>query len=247
MLDERLQELRTAVAFPPTPPLVDLVTDALGQPTPRRFGLGRPAGRGLALALLATILLAGIAAAFGFGLGGLRLTFGPASFSPLPTFVVSPGLGHPTSLSDARSEVGFTLRVPSLGELGQPDAIYLAKPPAGGAVTLLYGDRSGFPVDPATGIGLIVTQFRADIGPDIFEKLISSGVSVTSSTVNGNAAWWIAGGEHPFFYRDADGRVVDTTLRLAGPTLIWEERGVTHRVEGAPTLAKAILVAQSLE
>jgi hypothetical protein len=247
MLDERLRDLRTAVAFPPTPPLVDLVGNALRRPAQRRFSLGQPLRRGLALALLATILLAGIAAAFGFGIGGLRLTFGPASFSPLPSFVVGPGLGHPTSLTDARSEVGFTLRVPQLTELGQPDAVYLAEPPAGGAVTLLYGERSRFPADPATGIGLIVTQFRADIDPGIFEKMIDSGVSVTPSQVNGNAAWWIAGGNHYFFYRDANGRVVNTTLRLAGDTLIWEEHGVTHRVEGAPTLAKAILVAESLQ
>jgi hypothetical protein len=247
MLDERLQDLRTAVAFPPTPPLVDLVGDALRRPAPRRISLGRPMSRGVALAMLATILLAGIAAALGFGLGGLRLTFGPASFSPLPSFVVGPGLGQLTSLQDARNEVGFTLRVPRLVELGQPDAVYLAEPPAGGAVTLLYGERSGFPADPATGIGVVVTQFRADIGPEIFEKLIDSGVSITPARVNGNAAWWIAGGDHYFFYRDANGRVVNTTLRLAGETLIWEEGGVTHRVEGAVTLAKAILVADSLE
>jgi hypothetical protein len=247
MLDERLRDLGTAIAFPATPPLVGPVGDALRRPAPRRFSFRRPIGRGVAVALLATILLAGIAAAFGFGIGGLRLTFGPASFSPLPSFVVSPGLGHPTSLEDARNEVGFRLRVPGLTELGQPDAVYLAEPPAGGVVMLLYGDRPGFPADPVTGIGLIVTQFRADIGPEIFEKLIDSGVKVTASRVNGNAAWWIAGGDHYFFYVDANGRVVDTTLRLAGETLIWEEGGVTHRVEGARTLARAILVAESLE
>jgi hypothetical protein len=247
MLDERLHDLRTAVDFPPTPPLVDLIGDALRRPTPRRFTIGRPISRGLAVALLATILLAGIAAAFGFGLGGLRLTFGPASFSPLPSFVVGPGLGHLTSLEEARSEVGFALRVPGLSELGEPDAVYLAEPPAGGAVTLLYGERSGFPANPATGIGLIVTQFRADIEPEYFEKMIDSGVSVTAAMVNRNTAWWIAGGDHFFFYRDANGRIVNTTLRLAGDTLIWEENGVTHRVEGAPTLAQAIRVAESLE
>jgi len=247
MLDERLRDLGTSVAFPPTPPLVELVGDALRRPAPRGFGLGRPISRGVAVALLATILLAGIAAAFGFGLGGLRLTFGPASFSPLPSFVVGPGLGTPTSLEEARGQVGFSLRVPTLTELGQPDAVYVTQLPAGGAVTLLYGDHAGFPADPATGIGLIVTQFRADIQPEYFEKMIDSSVSVTSSRVNGNAAWWIAGGNHFFFYRDANGRIVNTTLRLASDTLIWEEGGVTHRVEGAPTLAKAILVAESLE
>ena len=244
-LDERLLDLGGAIAYPPTPPLAAMVADRLRQPA-RRWGLARPIGRGMALAVAATVLLVGIAAAFGFGVGGLRLTFGPASFSPAPSFLVGPGLGAPTSLAEARANVEFALRVPGLSGLGDPDLVYLADPPAGGAVTLLYGQRAGFPTDPRTGIGLIVTQFRADIGPEIFEKLIDAGVRVTATEVNGGGGWWIAGGDHFFFYRDADGRVVDTTLRLAGDTLIWEEDGVTHRVEGAPSLADAIRVAESL-
>ena len=158
-----------------------------------------------------------------------------------------PGLGHVTTLDEARSQVSFTLRVPKLPELGEPDLVYLAEPPAGGAVTLLYGPRPGFPADSSTGIGLIITQFRADIGPDVFEKLLNSGVRVTPTRVHGLAAWWVAGGEHFFFYRDSSGRIVDSTLRLASDTLIWEENGVTHRVEGAPTVAEAVRVAEALE
>jgi hypothetical protein len=245
-LEDRLLDLGRAVAFPATPPLAALVADRLRQP-PRRFGLPRPISRGMALALAATVLLVGVAAAFGLGLGGLRLTFGPVSLSPIPSMMPGPGLGEPTSLADARQAVTFALRVPGLAELGDPDLVYLADPPAGGAVTLLYGERDGFPADPTTGIGLIVTQFRADIGPDLFEKLIDSDVSVTSTSVRANAAWWIAGGDHFFFYRDANGVRVESTLRLAGDTLIWEEGGVTHRVEGAPSLAEAVRVAESLE
>ena len=247
-LEDRLLDLGTAIAFPPTPPLAALVAERLRQPMRRSaFGLGRPLGRGMAIALTATVLLVGIAAAVGIGLGGLRLTFGPASFSPLPSLVAGPGLGQPTSLEEARAGVTFALRVPRLAELGEPDLVYLAEPPVGGAVTLLYGDRTVFPADPATRIGVIVTQFRADIGPEVFEKLINAGVSVTPTTVHGRAAWWVAGGDHFFFYRDADGRLIESTLRLAGQTLIWEESGVTHRVEGAPSLADAVRVAESLE
>lgn len=244
-LDARLLDLGTAIAFPPTPPLAGMVADRLRRPA-RRWGLARPMGRGMVLAVAATVLLVGIAAAFGLGLGGLRLIFGPASFSPAPSFLVGPGLGEPTSLGEAREEVRFELRLPGLAELGDPDLVYVANPPAGGAVTLLYGERPGFAPDPRTGIGLIVTQFRADIGPEVFEKLIDGGVRVTATEVNGSAGWWVAGGAHFFFYRDADGKVVDTTLRLAGDTLIWEEDGVTHRVEGAPSLADAVRVAESL-
>ncbi|HEY8922716.1 MAG TPA: hypothetical protein VIN32_08810 [Candidatus Limnocylindria bacterium] len=245
-LEARLAELAAEVEFPATPPLVALVGERLAQ-APPRIGLGRPVSRGLALAMAATVLLAGIAVAFGIGVGGLRLVFGPASFSPIPSMVVGPGLGAPTSLDAARGGVTFTLRVPGLPELGQPDRVYLADPPAGGAVTLLYGERSGFPTDPASGIGLIVTQFRADIGPDVFEKLIEGGVRVMPARVHGEPAWWVAGGDHFFFYRDAQGHIVDSTLRLASPTLIWEEGGVTYRVEGAPSLAEAARVAESLD
>jgi hypothetical protein len=245
-LEARLAELSGEIAFPTTPPLVALVRARLAQPE-HGFGLRRPLSRSLALVLVATLLLAGIAAAFGIGLGGLRLVFGPASFSPAPSLVVGPGLGAPTTLDAARGDVTFALRVPQLPGLGEPDLVYLADPPAGGAVTFLYGERAGFPAEPASGIGLIVTQFRADIGPDVFEKLINSGVSVVSATVHGGPAWWVAGGDHFFFYRDAQGVEVDSTLRLASATLIWEEGGVTHRVEGAPSLADAVRVAESLE
>jgi hypothetical protein len=247
-LEDRLLDLRTAIAFPPTPPLAALVAPRLRQPARwPASDLGRRLGRGTAMALAATVLLAGIAAAVGIGLGGLRLSFGPASFSPLPSLTAGAGLGQPTSLEEAGREVGFALRVPGLAGLGAPDLVYLAEPPAGGAVTMLYGDRTAFPADSATRIGLIVTQFRADIGPEIFEKLIDTGVHVTAARVGNQQAWWVAGGNHFFFYRDADGRLIDTTLRLASDTLIWEAGGVTHRVEGSPSLADAIRVAESLE
>ena len=245
-LESRLADLAPAIAFPATPALSASVAGALRE-APPRSSWRRPMTRGAVLALAATLLLVGAAAAFGFALGGLRLVFGPATFSPMPSLVVGPGLGEPTTLAKARDEVAFALRIPSLPGLGEPDLVYLAEPPAGGAVTLLYGDRATFPARASTGVGLIVTQFRADIGPEIFEKLIDAGVSVTQASVHGQRAWWVAGGDHFFFFVDADGRVVDTTLRLAGDTLIWEEGGVTHRVEGAPRLEDALRVAESLE
>lgn len=247
-LELSLAELGQAIDFPTTPPLARLVGERLAQP--RRGGFWparRPLGRSAALALAATLLLVGIAAGVGIALGGLRLVFGPVTGSPLPSLVVGPGLGQATSLDEAREQIRFTLRVPTLAGLGEPDLVYLAEPPAGGAVTLLYGERSDVPADPATRIGLIVTQFRADIGPDTFEKLILEGVEVTATQVDGHPAWWVADGNHFFFYRDAEGEMVDTTLRLAADTLIWEERGVTHRVEGAPSLDVAIDIAESLE
>jgi hypothetical protein len=255
-LEERLADLSVAVEFPATPPIAELVADRL------RAGLGRtPLGngrwwlvrfpslrRGALLALLATVLLVGAVAAIGIAAGGLRLIFNPEKSLPaLPSLPNQPGIGQQVTLDDARSQVGFALRVPNLALLGDPNQVYVMEPPVGGAVTLVYGERPGYPLQPGRAYGLVITQFRADIDPEYFEKLITQEVSVTSATVNGHAAYWVAGGEHFFFYRDASGQVVNTTLRLAGDTLIWEEDGVTHRVEGAPSLSAAVVVAESLE
>ena len=94
---------------------------------------------------------------------------------------------------------------------------------------------------------LVVTQFSADIGPDTFEKMITSGTRVEPVFVNGLAGWWVEGGSHAFFYRDVDGNFVDTSLRLVTSALIWEEDGLALRVEGATSLEAALRVAASLE
>jgi hypothetical protein len=253
-LEERLADLSLAVEFPATPPIAQLVGDRLRAGNGRApLGNGRwwlvrfpSLGRGALLALLATVLLVGAVAAIGIVAGGLRLIFNPESLPALPSLPNQPGIGQQVTLDDAHSLAGFTLRVPTLAGLGDPDQAYIMDPPVGGAVTLVYGERPGYPLQAGRAYGLVITQFRADIDPEYFEKLISLGVSVTNAMVNGHPAYWVAGGEHFFFYRDANGQVVNTTLRLAGDTLIWEENGVTMRVEGAPSLTAAIAVAESL-
>jgi hypothetical protein len=69
---------------------------------------------------------------------------------------------------------------------------------------------------------------------------------VEAATVNGRPAYWVAGGEHFFFYRDENGQIVESTLRLVGSTLIWEQDGLTLRIEGAPSLDEAMRIAESL-
>jgi len=249
-LEMLLADLQDFIDFPATPPLAQAVAERLrsGRGARPAWRWSRPSlGRGAALALAATLLLVGAVAAVGIAIGGLRLIFSPASLPPLPSIPNQPGIGQQTTLYAATSQVGFVLRVPSLTALSDPDQVYLMEPPAGGAVTLVYGARPGYPLQQGKAYGLVVTQFRADLSDELFEKMITGGVRVTQTSVHGLPAYWVAGGEHFFFYRDAAGRIVNTTLRLAGDTLIWEEGGVTHRVEGAPSLQAAIAVVESLE
>jgi hypothetical protein len=242
-----LTDLAKVVEFPPTPLLAEAVVADMQLPARTGFGLSLPSlSRSLALGVAATLLVVSVAGAVGIGTGAIRINF--ADGTPLPTPVGSVpnrGFGQPTTLDAAQAAVPFDVRVPTHPELGDPDWVYLAAIPEGGTVTLAWGERPGFPADDE-GLGLVVTQFAADLGSATFEKMITEGTRVDPVTVNGQPGWWVEGGVHAFFYRDANGEYVDTTLRLVSSALLWEEKGVTYRVEGAPSLEAALEVAGSL-
>jgi hypothetical protein len=244
-LEQELDLLRPAVALPPTPDIAEAVIEHLRGTAvaarPRRPWLA------FGLAVVALLVFAAAAAAIAWAIGGVRLTFTEATPSPAPS-VVAPGRvpGAAVSLAEARSAVDFPILLPELDGLGPPDAVRLdRRRPSGGSVALIYGARPGYPADAAGG-GLVITEFRADIGPEVFEKLVHSGVRVDETSVAGGPAYWVSGGAHFFFYRDASGRMVDETMRLVGDTLIWESMGLTLRVEGAQSLEVARRIAASL-
>ena len=114
-------------------------------------------------------------------------------------------------------------------------------------MALAWTDRPGLPADPESGLGVVVTQFRADIGPQTFEKLLQEGVVVEQVVVGQTTGYWVEGGQHFFYFRDAEGNVVDSTIRLVGTTLMWEQDGYTVRIEGAPDLETAKRIAESME
>jgi hypothetical protein len=251
-LEAALAELSTAVRFPATPALAPAVLAQIHAPSSPRwwaplFPGGRSLGRSLVLGGVAVLLVAGVAGAIGIGIGAIQIRF--ADGSPLPTPIASVpnrGFGEPITLAAAEAAVPFTIRAPADPALGQPDAMYLATVPDGGTVTMVWGARPGYPAG-ADGLGVVVTEFLADIGPETFEKMLLEGTQVEEVTVNGQRGWWVEGGFHAFFYRDADGQMVDTSLRLVSSALIWEEAGLALRIEGAPDLASAMRVAASLE
>lgn len=250
-LASALVDLSQVVAFPPTPRIASAVAGQLSERPPAgkrplRLWFGWRLGRSAALALLVLLILAAAAVAFGIVIGGLRITFAPGTPPPLPSAVIqSRAFGSEVGLDEARSRAGFTLLVPSLGDIGRPEHVYFNDVPSGGTVALVWGSRPGYPAD-ANGVGLVVTEFQASVDPAVWEKMVFEGTTVTRTLVGGQTAFWISGGEHTFFYRDASGRRVDSSLRLVGTTLIWQRDGLVLRVEGAPSLARATDVADSL-
>jgi hypothetical protein len=242
-----LDDLAAAVRFPATPPIAVGIVSQLEVPSRAGWGISLPSWRrALVLGTLAALLVAGVAGAIGLGTGAIQIRF--ADGTPLPTPVGSVpnrGFGQPSSLAEAGRTVPFAIRVPTEAELGPPDAVFLAPLPEGGTVTLAWTDRASWPAH-TDRLGLVVTQFSADLGPETFEKMTTEGTRVQTVEVNGEPGWWVEGGIHAFFYRDATGEIVDTTIRLVGSALLWEEDGVTYRIEGAPDLPSALRVATSL-
>ena len=240
-----LSDLARAVAFPETPDIATVVTVRLREER-RHWWTRRTLGRSIGLALLALLVLAGAAVAFGLVIGGLRITLAPGTPPPLPSGVVrSRALGTEVGLAAARRRAGFTVLVPTLAAMGQPDHVYLNPAPSGGTVFLVWGSRPGYSAD-ADGLRLVVSEFRANIDPGLWEKMVYEDSTIVRTQVGDQAALWIFGGTHTFFYRDANGVIVDSSLRLVGTALIWERGGLVLRVEGAPDLASATAVADSL-
>ncbi|HEX6475220.1 MAG TPA: hypothetical protein VF114_09085 [Candidatus Limnocylindria bacterium] len=244
-MEAALADLAGAVEWPPTPQLAEAVADAIRARTSRGFGW-RPARRGLVLGILAALLIVGLAAAIGYAVGGLRILHsGEPPGSPLaPELVAERGLGQRVTLEEAIEQLDGLL-VPTDSTLGTPDHVYYD---AGtDAVALAWTDRPGLPADPESGLGIVITQFRADIGPETFEKLLNEGVVVKQVVVGDTTGYWIEGGQHFFYFRDANGNVVDSTIRLVGTTLMWERDGYTARIEGAPNVGAAKKIAESME
>jgi hypothetical protein len=113
-------------------------------------------------------------------------------------------------------------------------------------VALAWGARPGLPADPASGLGVVVTEFRAEITPGTFTKVLYEGALLQQTSVSGNPAYWIAGGEHFFFFRRPNEQPLEATIRMVGTTLVWEQNGLTLRIEGVRDLAEAIRIGESM-
>jgi hypothetical protein len=128
-------------------------------------------------------------------------------------------VGEPTTLDGAARRLGFR---PLLPDIGAPHAVYLD--PSDEAVLLLYGKPARLRIEE-TRLG-------------IFRKIITNQQSVESVAVNGGPGVWLTG-THVFddFFSQP---------RLAGNALLWEQEGITLRIDGRFTKAEALRIARSV-
>lgn len=156
-------------------------------------------------------------------------------------------LGQPMTLAAARGQVSFAVLTPTLPELGPANEVYLAIPPSDGQVSLVWRARAALPATAEPGAVLVLSQFRGNLAPGLWQKFVGPRTQIEYPQVNGISGFWITGGPHEFGYTDPSGQVrQETTRQVGGNVLLWQQGGVTFRLEGARSKEEALRIAASL-
>jgi hypothetical protein len=248
-LERRLVDLGSRIDFPVTPPLAQAVQARLAAvPTRRRLPRWRLVAVALAAALAVVFGVPPVRTAIAHWLGITGVVIRPVQTLPAitPQSLTELGdglaLGQLSSLTAARARAGFAVAVPA--SLGAPDAVYV-RTDLGPVITLLYRPRAELPEWRQSGIGLLITEFRGGVDPTLFQKLVPPGATVKPVTVGGGAGYWISAA-HAIAYQLPDGSIAPDSVRLAGPTLIFERGDVSVRIEGAASEDRALALAAAL-
>jgi len=150
-----------------------------------------------------------------------------------PTRVQAPlALGTRITRAEAERRVGFVLAQPR--RLRNPDAVYVGR---NGLVTFVYG-RPGHP-------RLLFSQLRGSVDTGVLKKLVAADSIVEPAIVNGHDALFLSGRPHEVMFTGPNGEVV-SPVYLAGTVLLWERGGVTFRLEGNLSRARAVELARSV-
>jgi hypothetical protein len=253
-LAAQLEDLAARMDWPATPDLADAAATRLAHRRPSRRH--RPAKVALiAAAVVVVLATTGLAWPGGrravadlLGLRGVHISTGPPPTMATTTPSTPPrlDLGQPTTLAAASARIGFPVRIPTVVGFDHPDGVFVGFPPPEGEVTLSYLPTPSLPASAQTGVGLLLTEFKATMEAGFFAKVAEPGTTIEALAVRGQPAYWLAGAPHAFFYRTADGQIYADTLRLATDTLVWQSGPITLRVEGDISKAQALAIANSL-
>ena len=149
--------------------------------------------------------------------------------TPLASFL---SLAGETTLAEARTQAGFPVRLPNHPEdLGAPDLVFL-QDLSGPAVLLVWLESGN---EEEIEISLL------EMGPGTFAgKSVPEVIQETN--VDGHAALWTEG---PHLLQFKSGYQM-VNLVVKGNVLIWEEGGITYRLESDRSLGEAVKIAESL-
>lgn len=192
------------------------------EPVPARgWARPRPAvRRRLAVVAVAVLVALGLTppvrAAVGewLGIGAVAVRPGPSQPSASPPPEATAGL----SLDTAAELTGLTPVVPPV--LGSPDGVEVS------------ADRRVLSLTWGAGAQTIRLDQVTDPLSPVYLKTAQLGTTARTLTVDGHDAWWF-GTPHSLVLLTPDGSERTESARVAGPTLVWVDDGVTFRLEGA--------------
>ncbi len=245
--------LRSAAAtasWPPTPDLRPGVLariaegpagDTVSRPShpsraPRRVVLVR----GVLAAILALVVLAGVATALGYRLPGLDILF-VERLAPAGT-----GFELGTAIPLAEVRDGEPPRVLVPAALPVPESAFVLGAGARRIVTLAWRAAAGEPAIPGTDLAMAITAVPGRTDEGFLTKMLGPASTIRAVDVAGDRGWWISGAPHDLLVARPDGTVGMVKSRLAGDTLVFVRDGTLYRLESGLGLDRTLEVAESL-
>ena len=255
-LELRLVALRECVEFPATPELAPRVRARIAE-------TGTTPGRRVAVpwSLTPRVAMAAVLAALVLGLG-LTMAVSPSARSAILRWLGIGGvqvtrveqlpptragavlsLGRRVTAAEARRLARFRVAVPAA--LGAPDEWHFERSIPGGAVSLVYRAGPGRPRPGPSGVSILLTEFRGDVG-EFIQKMLGPGTRIRNVTVGEGPAYLITGTLHAVVFKDARGEIREDHPRLAASTLLFERDGVTFRLEGQLSGKRLLAIGRSV-
>jgi hypothetical protein len=258
-LERELRELGTLIDYPPTPDVARAARAALDESNdrPRRFRMAFPTLRWAAVAAAFVLVVAvptlspGLRATVGdwFAAESFQNAGEPAVDAGSPERQSEAGApsagaskrreslaprfsGERIRLREARARMDGTLLLPRT--LGKPDKVYAGGTSGKAGVVLVY--RDGLPPLGDTALSLVLTEVPGDIGPAHLRGKATVGAELERVNVDGGPGYWGSAGRIPSA----------TDPRLSGNVLIWEQGGVSLRLEADVHKEQAVRIAQSV-
>lgn len=254
--ETQLRSIAGGMDYPPTPDIAGSVSARLRAPAPPGL-MNRTLARSLVvtLVLIASLMLIPPvrAAVIEFiEIGIVRIfrsdpapapeevpsTMMPMTATPGPTLPslipLLEELAGETTLREAQGVVEYPILLPAYpAELGEPDRVFVQD--AEGSMTILVW------IDPQQPDKVMMSLHMIPEGSWAIEKV--SPTVIQETEVNGQRAVW-AMGPYPIRLFNGD---LQFRRMIDGQVLIWEEDGITYRLETELHLEEALRIAESLE
>jgi hypothetical protein len=240
--EKRLREIALSFDYPPTPDITESVMERLKKPLQaRRQPAMRLASRAAIIALLVLLALLAVpsvraAVIEWIQIGAIRIFLNPTEtpVGPLRTIPSLLGLAGETTLSEAKEMVALPIRLPDYpDDLGNPDRVFVQD--VGGPVVVLVWTEPEQPDRIRLSLMILGQGSYAGKGqPLLIEK----------TSVNDSQALWMQGSH--FLMLTQEGRSVPDRIMVDSDVLVWEESGVTYRIESNYSLEETIRIAESL-